>query len=358
MQQSKRVAYLDLMKCLLLFLVIWHHVFYGYRWYLSSTYAYVIPGFFFMSGLTFRRAKYSNFLEFAKKKAKVLLLPYVIFSVVTWVFWAALQVFTHSGADIWPPLLQTLIAQGSGSFFVHNTPLWFIPCLYVMECLYFFIDKLPERFNALTSIACSTVGAWMISGEYSCFFSLLPWSTESALAAMVFYCAGNILTKHVSLQKLETLVLSHRVTTIISACILTAILLFLGDWNGHVSLGSDTLGKNPFVYYINAFTGIYVVTILCILLCSIDVKCTLYNKLHSYNLWFGRHSYDIMATHVPIKGVLMVAISHVLSIPTREAYGIIPVALAAFILTCAVCSLLAIAIERTKGYFAAKTRLQ
>lgn len=354
MQQSKRVAYLDLMKCLLLFLVIWHHVFYGYRWYMTSTYAYVIPGFFFLSGLTFRRSKYSNFLEFAKKKAIVLLRPYVIFSVVTWFFWAMLQIFTHSGANIWPPLLQTLIAQGSGSFFVHNTPLWFIPCLYVMECLYFFIDKLPERFNALTCIVCSALGAWMISGEYSYFFNLLPWSTESALAAMVFYCTGNILMKHISLQKLETAVLSNRVIAILSACILTVILLFLGDWNGHVSLGSDTLGKNAFVYYINAFTGIYVVTILCIFLCSIHTKFTLYNKLHSYNLWFGRNSYDIMAIHVPIKGVLMAAISYVLSIPTSEAYGIIPVSLTAFVLTCAACSVLTVAIERGKAYFAAK----
>lgn len=351
-QQSpvKRVAYLDMLKCLGMFIVVQGHIHSQYGWFSLPLHCYVIPLYFLLSGLTFRRSKFPTFGEFAKHRAKTLLLPYVMFSVVTWLVWAPYNYITQDSTvtGYWAPLLQTLFAQGSGRFLVHNVPLWFVPCLFIIESLYYFIDKLPKWANLLTCVACAFVGVWMIAGPYSNVLTLLPWSMESAFAAIIFYCVGNLLTKMWSLDEVETYVVKHKWFAILAIVILTPALVLSSYWNGHVSLGSDLLGKSPLIFYVNAFVGIVTIFLFSILVCAIPRKNKLWKSIIDFHLFFGKNSFYIMATHFPIKCVLVAIMAKVLQVSVGYIVNEYITAAIVFAITCTISSILAIYIGKLK----------
>ena len=307
---KKRMDYLDMLKCLGMFIVVSGHIHPYYGWFSLSVHCFVIPLYFFLSGMTFKRSKFPTLWDFIKHRAKTLLLPYLMFSVVTWIFWAAFRVATHSQVDIWGPLLQTLISQGSGGFLVHNVPLWFLPCLFVIEVIYYIIDKLPEWANITACIVLSILGACMIS-VWRGVFVILPFSISLMIS-------------------------------------LTLVMINTAHWNGHISLGSDSLGNCPPIFYLNAFMGIVTSGIFAILICSLKRTNKLWNSIMDYHLWYGRNSLYIMATHVPVKGLIIFAIARMIGESTvyvAKDWWCIAIV---FALTCAICSLLSLLIVKWK----------
>ena len=135
-----RLDYIDIAKGLGMLAIIWGHLT-NSGWSYDLVYSFHIPLFFFMSGLVYNNKKHNDFTTFIKGRAKRLFIPYVVYSIVTWVLWVFYLYITHQVAekDIYSPLLQTFIAQGSGGFLVHNVALWFIPCLFCVQVMFYFI---------------------------------------------------------------------------------------------------------------------------------------------------------------------------------------------------------------------------
>ena len=342
-----RVAYLDMLKCLGMFIVVSGHIHFHYGWFSLPLHCFVIPLYFLLSGMTFKRSKFPTIRDFIKHRAKSLLLPFFMFSIVTWAFWAVFNTATHTPVDLWSPLLQTIFAQGSGGFLVHNVPLWFLPALFVTEVLYFLIDKLPEWSNIIVCILLSILGACMISWWRGPFI-LLPWSIESALVAIVFYCLGNILVKHLGLVGIQDFVLSRKWLSLLILIVLTLIMINTAHWNKHVSLGSDQLGRYPWMFYINAIMGIVTCGIFAILVCSINIKNKLFEAAMNWHLWFGRNSLYIMSTHVPVKGIIIVIVAKIIGNSVgfvANDWWCMPIV---FVLTCAICSVLSLWIVKWK----------
>ena len=336
--QQNRLEYVDMTKCIGMFAIIWGHIMLS-GWSNNLVYSFHIPLFFFLSGMMFNGAKYPSVWLFVKRRIKTLLVPYVMFSFVTWVLWAGMSIITQSKANIWKPLLQTFIAQGSGGFMVHNVPLWFVTCLFVVELLYCFINKLPNWLNVVICIICALIGDYMIRGGHLSFFRLLPWNIEGAMSALLFYSLGNLLIKKLSHQKLVELIKNHKAVVISMIVILTVFLYFSANWNGHITLGSNSLGRNTLVFYGNAFVGIFTTISFSALLTLIKVKKGIGNRIKEYLKWFGQNSFMVMASHVPVKGMIIIAIAKVFGITAIGVSENMKYSAIAFILTIIVDSL-------------------
>jgi fucose 4-O-acetylase-like acetyltransferase len=300
-----------------------------------------------LSGMTFKRQKYPTLWSFIKHRAKTLLLPYFMFSIVTWVFWAVFNLVSHTDVDLWGPLLQTFIAQGSGNFLVHNVPLWFLPCLFVVEVLYYVISKLPDWTNFIICAFLSAIGACMIFCWKGAFL-LLPWSSESALVAILFYCIGNLLSKKLGLVGIENKVRDKKGLFFVLMIVLTLVLINTAHYNGHITLGSDMLGKTPALFYLNAFMGIFTIGVFSILVCSIKRSNKMMKAIMDYHLWFGRNSLYIMSTHVPVKGIIMIIIAKLIGenvTYVSNDWFCMPIV---FILTCAICSIISLYVGKWK----------
>lgn len=326
---SRRIDYIDYAKCFGMIAIMWGHIkLTGLS--NSFVYAWHIPLFFFLSGLVFSKEKYNDFTTFLKKKARSLLVPYLFFSILTWMFWAGFSYLTHAEVEsYWMPLLQTFIAQGSGGFLIHNVPLWFVTCLFMVEVVYFFIAKLPDWANILTCVLLAVLGYCAI--EYSTFFdfTLLPWNLEVVSLALIFYAVGNLVTENVGHEKLVEWSKTHKLSGWSIVVIGFALTLIASKFNGSVSMGHANL-HNPLLFYPAAFVGLAAVIVLCLL-----AETSSWNqnngKIVRFLKWFGRNSFNAMAIHNPIKGVCVVVVGSVLGISSMAVASNTIASLLAFV---------------------------
>lgn len=307
LEQLKRIEYVDYMKAFGMFFIIWGHIMLtGIT--NAMAYAFHIPLFFFLSGLMFKTSKYPSFSKFFVKRVKSLLIPYVIYSVITWGIWGLYSFASHADVDSYIyPLLQTIIAQGSGGFLIHNVPLWFITCLFVVEILYFFISKLDANLKVFVCILCGIVGSLMTLDNPIFNFKLLPWNIEVAFAAIPFYAIGNYIIEHHSHREVIEKVKKNRTKSII-IFLLSSVCLYVGaNLNGSVSMGSNHL-NNFIIFYVAALFGITAMFILCVWLSSLNKNC-----ISKFIEWFGRNSFTSMAIHNPIKGIVVVLVAKLIA---------------------------------------------
>lgn len=94
--------------------------------------------------------------------------------------------------------------------------------------------------------------------------------------------------------------------------------------------------------------GIVTTGIFAILVCSIKRDNRLFNAVMNYHLWYGRNSLYIMATHVPVKGIIILVIAKLI---VRNEYFVTHdwwCLAIVFALTCAICSVLSLWIAKWK----------
>ena len=186
-----RLDYIDISKGLGMLTIIWGHVVeFGIT--NSFVYAFHIPLFFALSGCVFDRQRYSNYKQFLIRKIKTLLIPYLLFSFMTWGIWIVyLNLSSQSLVGCYQPLLQTFIAQGSGGYLVHNVPLWFVTCLFVVENIYWVLSKYTPKTIITISVLLAIVGYYLNTDPYCILYNFdmreLPWSIEVALSAIIFF---------------------------------------------------------------------------------------------------------------------------------------------------------------------------
>ncbi len=106
-------------------------------------YTFHMPLFFFLSGCLFSFEKHPNFKEFAIKRFKGLMVPYLWINFITYLFW--LFAGRNFGEDAtisttwYSPIIGILL--GYSKQMIHNTPMWFFICLYFLEIFYYLLFK-------------------------------------------------------------------------------------------------------------------------------------------------------------------------------------------------------------------------
>ena len=179
-----RIPWLDNAKAIGIFLVILGHML-PESLLQQYIYSFHVPLFFFLSGYLFDRGKY-DFRSFLRKKFHTLIVPYVFFAVISFLFWLVvvrnLSISGRSLAiDPVKPLLGIVYGIGVGDWRVPmNVALWFLPCLFVVETAFYHV----KTWYLLPVFA--------VLGYLATFLPFrLPWSSDVALTAMVFYGLGH-----------------------------------------------------------------------------------------------------------------------------------------------------------------------
>lgn len=310
--KKDRFDYIDIAKAVGMLTIMWGHIAIGKS--VTFVYSFHIPLFFFLSGMVFIKDKYKDFGSFVMRRVQTLIIPYIIYSFITWAVWAAFSYATHARVEsYWMPLLQTFIAQGSEGYLVHNVPLWFVSCLFVIELAYYWIAKLPDVWNLIVCILLA-VTSYVLVNSCSFFdFTTLPWSIEVAMAAIVFYASGNVFVKHIGHQKFESVVNKKRWLSILIMVLLFVIVWYGALYNKSVSMGHINL-RNPFLFYLIAFDGIIAFLIMSSLIAHSHINTKYLRGLK----WFGQNSFIAMAFHNPIKGFTIFALASVFGMEKME----------------------------------------
>lgn len=340
-KSANRYEYIDITKGIGILLVVWAHILLV-GWTHRFIYAFHMPLFFFMSGYLFNSVKYHSFKDFLKKRFRRLIIPYLIYSVSTWAIWAIFRYLTHSNVESYfMPLLQTVIAQGSGEFLVHNSALWFIPCLFAVEIIYYYICKAGDIAAIVLCIAFAVFNSIMASIFGESYMFTLPWNLDAAFYALPFYGIANIIHKHHSNEQLLAKVNQNRIIAITTTVVLTAILYYLSVFFQECSMGSSSYQCEIYVFIFRAFIGCFALIIFSMLLANLHVPKFITNSLS----WCGKNSLDIMCLHIPIKGFAIILATKLIH-PTIEVSESGPLSTIVFIGTMLVCIPITIFINR------------
>lgn len=177
---QRRVDFIDLIKGYGIILVVWGHTFSPRSVYL---YSFHMPLFFFVSGFLFKEKPFS---EFIMAKIKRLYLPYVVFCLVSWLFYLLVPLLLHKplppghGAKIISVLSGTAANGG-------NDPIWFLPCLMVVSLLFLGIRRLQRPpLMAAAVIAASLLSHYLGPRQDGSLF----FKADIALSGVVFYALG------------------------------------------------------------------------------------------------------------------------------------------------------------------------
>lgn len=143
-KNEKRIQWIDSLKLFSIFLVVFGHMI-AYSSNLNMIHMYIysfhVPLFFFISGIL-----YKNSSNFVKKKFKSLYLPYVFWALVFIIpyllFSSGIKnsVLDKGEFSFFQLLLGVL--YGIGSSIPQNSPLWFLPTLFLVSIVYNLIDKI------------------------------------------------------------------------------------------------------------------------------------------------------------------------------------------------------------------------
>ena len=252
-------------------------------------YSFHMPLFYIISGMLFCKEKYPSFGAFFKKRFRTLIIPYLIFSFISLLIWIVLTLYPlgftrENTSTIISYFVQIFIDQDSSK--PCNTPLWFVPNLFLVECIYYFVSCIKSKpAHWLTILVLAALGWYTESAYCPVDFSFLPWNASSALFALGLYAIGNhfpaLLMNPIPAMEKKAQI-PYRLL-VFAVCF--AVLVPLARYNGGVSFGRREL-RNGFVFYATGLLG----TVGVLSLSSLLQPSRLLN-------FCGRNSFYIMATH-------------------------------------------------------------
>ena len=230
---NKRIEWIDTLRGFAMFYVILGHAFVTKSNFIRKyIYSFHMPLFFFISGMTSKKYDLS-WLDFLKKKAKSLLLPYLCLNI----FVLILKYLFHFTLGIYNnlDLTQNIIHIFKG--YSNTLPCiqsWFIICLFVIEVLFYAITKYikNDKSVALAVIAVFILG--YLNSIYSLSF-LKFWHIDTALVGLLFYYLGYIFMKYLPVY--NKVLLENKY--IVLSGLLLVIGYLLQSVNGKISMNGN-----------------------------------------------------------------------------------------------------------------------
>lgn len=237
--KNKRIAWLDSLRGLGMFFVIWGHAYPGTN-YLIRKYIYTfhMPFFFFLSGINSKKDLELDFKSFVNKKIKTLVIPYFILNIIGIVIQLVLS---HFGVVEHISLLELILGTFYSHDLVYTTPLgptWFLATLFLVQLLFYMINKISNNDKDLfiMTTICALIGYLNSISKYEIYG---PWHIETVFTAVLFYFLGYIFMKNIHL--FESLFKNKKAMLCLGILLFGVSLIFFKD-NQKISMHSNQYG--------------------------------------------------------------------------------------------------------------------
>lgn len=298
MVNSKRIAYVDMARGIGMLLVVMGHVEYisaPIRQYITS---FHMPLFFLISGfLILEKADMNKkFIELAKRKARSLLVPYAVFSVLSFVIEGSrLLIKDLDGwSGLFRQLYQSLCFQGVST-------LWFLPALFIGEVLFIWIRKHCSHIWTVVLVAFTVVAVYFLNNAEQTMYQLhsesLKWSMLHDVLSMLLrniFCVGLVAVGYYA----GKLIKYYAGRSLLDSGIGILLLILTGvivRVNGGVDLRAMQLG-NLLFYLLGAVCGSLGILLLCR-----DIERSPILPVSRICEYYGRNSLIVMATHIDFR---------------------------------------------------------
>ena len=281
---SNRIEWIDAAKGIGIIFVVLGHI-----WLIGPGPKYIssfhMPLFFFLSGYVFRFGRTHGIREFICDKMKHILVPYAWFSFITFGYWLLVE-RRLSGNRISPlsAFINIFTCQGADQYLPHNPALWFLPCLFLVEVMFYCVAWNRKKVYIPILLMLLSIVGYFISRFLPGSF---PWSINVALIGVVFYGSGYILgsTGRASISSPTMIIVG------LTGALILGLIISLK--NTYVIMAACIFG-DYFYFFSAAFLNILGILGGAFLLRN--VACLVF---------LGRNSLVIFALHFPIKRIVM-----------------------------------------------------
>jgi fucose 4-O-acetylase-like acetyltransferase len=182
-----RYLWIDLAKALSISLVVYRHI-PPNAYDLTSS----LPLFFFMAGLLFNFEKHPSFIEFVKHRSKQLLVPYFAFFILFYLFWLFVGQGMSSPEEQAMPFYAPLLEYLYGRPNLICMPLWFLACLFAMQCLFYLFKKINRTVSFIVLLLLPFVPLVID-------MSNAPWMLDNVCLYFPYYGMASLFRKEIFL---------------------------------------------------------------------------------------------------------------------------------------------------------------
>ena len=225
---NKRIDWIDIIKYICIIFVFFNHTVFNNDFFQSFYYNFFLFGFFFASGYTYKNN--SSFYPFIVKKAKTLLVPWLVFGIANLLLAHVFSFNSHL------PLSEELFL-----FFLQVRGLydgmWFLTALFVTYIPFFFFirkfvsleNKKQNRLILLAiSLALSIISRVYLALMPTSFFpwnrAELPWHLEYVFVAMFWMVFGYLFRNNYEEIFDKRISAYAKIMIIVAYCILVWII--------------------------------------------------------------------------------------------------------------------------------------
>ena len=195
-EQKNRIERLDFLRGCAIMLVLLHHS--GIpngNWIL----AFHMPLLFFLSGYSSGclGKKDGSFYTFFLNRFRRLVIPYYLFEGLNFAVWEISLILQRSWQDVPDALYAVFTCQNTDAYTGYYGRLWFLPCMFVCDILVYGVKRLchARRGRMLLCSFALLAASWYSANHLPI---RLPFASDSALFAAVFFLWGYLLTPVVS----------------------------------------------------------------------------------------------------------------------------------------------------------------
>jgi len=339
---QERIAWIDEFKGTVLLLVCLFHIeqsFANIQMGMLHASAFRMTAFFFISGLLFSTRRFPTFKTYAKHKAKVLLLPYVLLSLL---FLALDPVLYHF--ELYYPRAPKMMLLGFvpeiqnvwqyigwnlfkifvvGKSSIGSGPIWFVFNLFCVSLAFFGVNRLTRGhfWKTFLVAALSLAVGWILSRHRI----HLPFGMERVFTTLFFFACGSLSKNGIvwlSKQKVHVLVAT--------AAISIWHYIFFEEANPWFSVMNNDLGKSFTTFFASSLFGILSLVSIFLLIDRLpSFKAILVTKGILRNI--SRNGMIILAVHWWILLLLRIVLKEELDKP-GIAYLSIPIVILGVIL--------------------------
>lgn len=277
-----RISWIDICRGIAILFVMYAHMLPSdsYRYIF---YAFHMPLFFFLSGIVFKE-QFKSFWTLIIKSFKTILLPYLLFAILTYLFWFIKEPGTHNTLQAFIYQLQGIFyGNGNNGYLYFNVALWFLPCLFITKIIFAALTRISLSNKVLIGllVGCSLIG-YLLSTYYNSV--KLPLGLETAFSAVVFFGAGFLVKKN---KYIFEKVQNRGIIYFIFGLVITIILATINYniYGNQIDMRMNRV-NNYFLFYSAAFSGIF-----CWIACSMIIGK---NNLLEY---IGRHTLVLFVWH-------------------------------------------------------------
>ena len=198
---NNRIEWIDDLKVIAIFFVLWGHFASGNEYLCRLIYSFHMPLFFFISGFLFKH-KDISIQELISKNANSLLLPYIVFA----------GVYTCYGvAHMYVRNCDVVEIERKIFKFLCGDTAWYLTGIFFCRILFNFLNKKFIIFLMLIyTLLLPIVGDYFIIGTY---FNWIP----RTLLCLSFFCLG-IIIRDINLPKRNPIIGFVCLFLLVAAC--------------------------------------------------------------------------------------------------------------------------------------------